>query len=184
MATSKNEPEALPAGELSKSSDEAAAPKDSWVQCDSCNKWRRIPAAVADQLDENVPWHCQDNPNSAFASCSIPQELSNEEIDQQEEEEHVSKNRSCHAWHPEWEAFRLVRQHITLAWRTILPKFVFQVQYSLQVFCCLESCMPRPYLLTYACVAGAEQPGPWPYAGGDPDAQGQCVCASEAQGAG
>ena len=119
MATTKNEPEAPPAGELSKSSDEAAAPKDSWVQCDSCNKWRRIPAAVADQLDENVPWHCQDNPNSAFASCSIPQELSNEEIDQQEEEEHVSNNHMS-AMH--FVVPKMLQRRHAFAWSTICPE--------------------------------------------------------------
>ena len=50
-------------------------------QCDACTKWRRIPALGADSLSEEVPWHCKDNPNADFASCSTPQELSNEEID-------------------------------------------------------------------------------------------------------
>ena len=36
---------------------------------------------MADSLSEEVPWHCKDNPNADFASCSTPQELSNEEID-------------------------------------------------------------------------------------------------------
>eukprot|EP00955_Chlamydomonas_euryale_P071969 361251-Chlamydomonas_euryale.AAC.7 len=60
--------------------------KDTWVQCDSCNKWRRIPVLVAEQLDDNAQWHCSDNPNKAFASCKVAQELTNEEIDEQENE--------------------------------------------------------------------------------------------------
>lgn len=30
---------------------------DSWVQCDRCDKWRRIPQAVAEGLDEDAPWY-------------------------------------------------------------------------------------------------------------------------------
>ena len=76
-------------GDATKSHDEVVTTKESWVQCDSCNNWRRIPAVLADKLDDNVPWHCQDNPNAAFASCSIRQELTNEEIDKEQEEEEV-----------------------------------------------------------------------------------------------
>ena len=95
MATTKNDQEDPAQEDPSKAIEDAAPPKDSWVQCDSCNKWRRIPAIVADQLDENVPWHCQDNPNAAFASCGVTQELSNEEIDQQQEEEQVGISASA-----------------------------------------------------------------------------------------
>lgn len=35
-------------------SDEAEA--DNWVQCDSCNKWRRIPVSAAALLDDKDPW--------------------------------------------------------------------------------------------------------------------------------
>ncbi|GAX78574.1 hypothetical protein CEUSTIGMA_g6014.t1, partial [Chlamydomonas eustigma] len=69
--------------------EEPVVTKDTWVQCDSCNKWRRIPAIVADQLADDAKWHCQDNPNLAFASCDVPQELTNEEIDRAEEEEEL-----------------------------------------------------------------------------------------------
>ncbi|MEW5316180.1 MAG: hypothetical protein WDW38_007566 [Sanguina aurantia] len=53
----------------------------SWVQCDKCNTWRRIPRVIAKQLGDEVPWYCEHNPNSAFSSCSIAQELTNEQID-------------------------------------------------------------------------------------------------------
>lgn len=56
-------------------------PKDSWVQCDTCNKWRRIPVALAEALGDDDKWHCKENPNRDFASCEVPQELTNEEID-------------------------------------------------------------------------------------------------------
>lgn len=29
---------------------------ESWVQCDRCTKWRRIPAAVAEALEDDSPW--------------------------------------------------------------------------------------------------------------------------------
>lgn len=28
----------------------------SWVACDSCNKWRRIPKAVAESLQDDAGW--------------------------------------------------------------------------------------------------------------------------------
>jgi CW-type Zinc Finger len=30
--------------------------EDTWVCCDGCGKWRRIPQTLADGLDENAPW--------------------------------------------------------------------------------------------------------------------------------
>lgn len=88
MATT-SDPDANSNPQAAAKSHEDVSTKESWVQCDSCNKWRRIPAVLADELDDNVPWHCRDNPNSMFASCSIRQELTNEEIDQMQEEEQV-----------------------------------------------------------------------------------------------
>lgn len=60
---------------------------DSWIECDACSKWRRIPAAMADALDDDAPWTCTDNPNRAFASCSMAQELTNEQIDEDQEDD-------------------------------------------------------------------------------------------------
>ena len=28
----------------------------TWVQCDKCALWRRIPVAIAETLDESTPW--------------------------------------------------------------------------------------------------------------------------------
>ncbi|XP_027094076.1 uncharacterized protein [Coffea arabica] len=53
----------------------------AWVCCDGCNKWRRIPAALADIIRENdCKWYCKDNMDKDFADCSIPQEKSNADI--------------------------------------------------------------------------------------------------------
>lgn len=37
---------------------EDAEPEDAetWVQCDGCNKWRRLPTSVAAALSDDTPW--------------------------------------------------------------------------------------------------------------------------------
>ncbi|XP_027904008.1 LOW QUALITY PROTEIN: histone-lysine N-methyltransferase ASHH2 [Vigna unguiculata] len=57
------------------------SPRNAWVRCDDCYKWRRIPAMLADLIDEtNRTWTCKDSGDSAFADCAVPQEKSNAEI--------------------------------------------------------------------------------------------------------
>ncbi|GAB2289810.1 hypothetical protein Dimus_024115 [Dionaea muscipula] len=56
-------------------------PRNAWVCCDDCDKWRCIPAALVDAIEKtNCRWTCKDNHDKAFADCSIPQEMSNAEI--------------------------------------------------------------------------------------------------------
>ncbi|XP_038885000.1 histone-lysine N-methyltransferase ASHH2 isoform X2 [Benincasa hispida] len=56
-------------------------PRNAWVLCDDCHKWRRIPASLVDSLGHaSCTWTCKDNVDKAFAHCSIPQEKSNAEI--------------------------------------------------------------------------------------------------------
>ncbi|KAJ8541609.1 hypothetical protein K7X08_002425 [Anisodus acutangulus] len=56
-------------------------PRNAWVQCDDCQKWRRIATAVADQIEEtNCKWTCKDNLDRDMADCSTAQEKSNSEI--------------------------------------------------------------------------------------------------------
>ncbi|PNH00860.1 Histone-lysine N-methyltransferase ASHH2, partial [Tetrabaena socialis] len=76
-AVDRAAPDASPLSSSSLAPEDA----DNWVACDRCTKWRRIPAGFADQIREDAPWYCEHNPNKAFASCSVPQELTNEEID-------------------------------------------------------------------------------------------------------
>ncbi|KQJ99871.1 uncharacterized protein LOC100838109 [Brachypodium distachyon] len=55
--------------------------RSAWVCCDDCQKWRCIPAELADTIGEtNCRWTCKDNRDNAFADCSIPQEKTNAEI--------------------------------------------------------------------------------------------------------
>ncbi|KAK7282685.1 hypothetical protein RIF29_11658 [Crotalaria pallida] len=76
------------------------SPRNAWVRCDDCLKWRRIPAVLADSINEtNSTWTCEDNGDKAFADCAIPQEMSNAEInaelgisDEEDAYENNSKN--------------------------------------------------------------------------------------------
>ncbi|GBF93173.1 histone-lysine N-methyltransferase [Raphidocelis subcapitata] len=52
-----------------------------WIQCDHCNKWRRVPKAMVDAIGDDDEWHCELNPDKKFAGCDKPQELTDKEID-------------------------------------------------------------------------------------------------------
>ncbi|GAA0183197.1 hypothetical protein LIER_30657 [Lithospermum erythrorhizon] len=59
-------------------------PRNAWVLCDDCQKWRRIPAILADRIEEgNCSWTCKDNVDKNFGNCSIPQEKSDAEINKE-----------------------------------------------------------------------------------------------------
>ncbi|VFQ74434.1 unnamed protein product [Cuscuta campestris] len=83
-------------GFLSNQIEECAAPvtpRSAWVQCDDCQKWRRITALLADQIEEtNCKWICKDNNDKDFADCSIRQEKSNSAINAELEISDVSEN--------------------------------------------------------------------------------------------
>ena len=46
---------------------------DHWLQCDQCNKWRKVTAQVA-LKHETASWECGLNHNFAYASCNAPEE--------------------------------------------------------------------------------------------------------------
>ncbi|GMH36767.1 hypothetical protein BSKO_04640 [Bryopsis sp. KO-2023] len=48
--------------------------EDLWAQCDSetCKKWRKLPPGNA--VDDNAPWFCWMNPDSAKNACAISEE--------------------------------------------------------------------------------------------------------------
>ena len=62
-----------------------------WVQCCSCEKWRRVPYSIEeDQIPDS--WTCADNLwDSKYNSCEVEQALSDDRIDeilaQQEKQE-------------------------------------------------------------------------------------------------
>ncbi|MBA0566186.1 hypothetical protein Golob_011029, partial [Gossypium lobatum] len=58
-------------------------PDNAWVCCDDCHKWRRIPVTLLNSIDEACRWICGDNMDKTFADCSIPQEKSNADINEE-----------------------------------------------------------------------------------------------------
>uniref|UniRef100_A0A7S0SAI4 Histone-lysine N-methyltransferase n=1 Tax=Mantoniella antarctica TaxID=81844 RepID=A0A7S0SAI4_9CHLO len=54
---------------------------DAWVECDSCQIWRRVPKNVSDRLGDDEQWFCHLNNDHVHDSCEAPQEISNDEID-------------------------------------------------------------------------------------------------------
>ncbi|KAL7428308.1 hypothetical protein ACHAXM_001212 [Skeletonema potamos] len=47
--------------------------KSDWVQCDSCAKWRRLPANInSDQLQDE--WHCNSNTWDKYLTCDTAEE--------------------------------------------------------------------------------------------------------------
>ncbi|CAM8877632.1 unnamed protein product [Rhodiola kirilowii] len=56
----------------------------AWASCDNCGKWRRIPSSLADYIKKmDCRWTCNDNMDKAFSDCSIPQEKSDQAINQE-----------------------------------------------------------------------------------------------------
>ncbi|KAI7808314.1 MORC family CW-type zinc finger protein 3 [Triplophysa rosa] len=48
-------------------------PDQSWVQCDDCLKWRKLPDGInPDKLPEK--WFCRMNPNTEYRKCETPEE--------------------------------------------------------------------------------------------------------------
>ncbi|EDL23919.1 microrchidia 4, isoform CRA_b, partial [Mus musculus] len=48
-------------------------PDQTWVQCDECLKWRRLPGMV-DPSTLPARWFCYYNPHPKFKRCSVPEE--------------------------------------------------------------------------------------------------------------
>ena len=55
-------------------------PRNTWLACDLCGKWRRLGKMKDKDLPEH--WTCDQNTyNLAYASCEADQELPDDEID-------------------------------------------------------------------------------------------------------
>ncbi|KAA8538399.1 hypothetical protein F0562_028055 [Nyssa sinensis] len=87
--------------------------RSAWVRCDDCYKWRRIPATLADSIEEtNCKWICKDNTDKAFTDCSTPQEKSNSEINAELEISDAScEEDTCDA---RLNSKRLEQKHLTV----------------------------------------------------------------------
>ena len=57
----------------------AALTECIWVQCDACDKWRRVEQAPA----EGAPWQCSLLADPALASCDVPEEVIEEAMEQE-----------------------------------------------------------------------------------------------------
>ncbi|KAK2527166.1 hypothetical protein Q9233_008085 [Columba guinea] len=73
MKRKKNEeyPLALPVEEIQKQ------PDQTWVQCDGCLKWRKLPDGI-----EHLPekWYCSLNPDPQFRDCNVPEEPEDDDL--------------------------------------------------------------------------------------------------------
>ncbi|GAA6066418.1 MORC family CW-type zinc finger protein 3-like [Tachysurus ichikawai] len=54
----------------------AKQPDQTWVQCDECLKWRKIPDGV-DTKKLPKKWFCHMNPDEKFRSCTVEEEPEN-----------------------------------------------------------------------------------------------------------
>ncbi|XP_075053330.1 MORC family CW-type zinc finger protein 3 [Mixophyes fleayi] len=63
-------PQSLPVEDVQKN------PDQTWAQCDSCLKWRKLPDAM-----RKLPakWYCSMNPDPQFRDCSVPEEPEDED---------------------------------------------------------------------------------------------------------
>uniref|UniRef100_F6RJC4 MORC family CW-type zinc finger 3 n=1 Tax=Monodelphis domestica TaxID=13616 RepID=F6RJC4_MONDO len=66
-------------------------PDQTWVQCDSCLKWRKLPDGI-DTLPEK--WYCSLNPDPQFRSCSVPEEPEDDDLVHPTYEKTYKKNHS------------------------------------------------------------------------------------------
>lgn len=57
--------------------EEVTLVQDSWVQCDRCQKWRRIPQGVASSLQEDAAWWVQP---SFFILCLFNNPLCSRQV--------------------------------------------------------------------------------------------------------
>uniref|UniRef100_A0A672V025 MORC family CW-type zinc finger 3 n=1 Tax=Strigops habroptila TaxID=2489341 RepID=A0A672V025_STRHB len=86
MKTKKNGeyPLALPVEEIQKQ------PDQTWVQCDACLKWRKLPDGI-----EHLPekWYCSLNPDPQFRNCNVPEEPEDDDLIHPTYEKTYKKNR-------------------------------------------------------------------------------------------
>uniref|UniRef100_A0A8C4VST8 MORC family CW-type zinc finger 3 n=1 Tax=Gopherus evgoodei TaxID=1825980 RepID=A0A8C4VST8_9SAUR len=107
MKAKKNEeyPLDLPVEDIQK------RPDQTWVQCDSCLKWRKLPDGI-DRLPEK--WYCSLNPDPQFRNCSVPEEPEDDDLIHPTYEKTCKKNRKEGA----------LRSHLTEALNTSVTRSI------------------------------------------------------------
>uniref|UniRef100_A0A669QRG4 MORC family CW-type zinc finger 3 n=1 Tax=Phasianus colchicus TaxID=9054 RepID=A0A669QRG4_PHACC len=93
MKAKKNEeyPLALPVEEIQKQ------PDQTWVQCDACLKWRKLPDGI-----EHLPekWYCSLNPDPQFRDCNVPEEPEDDDLIHPTYEKTYKKNKDFRTFTP------------------------------------------------------------------------------------
>ncbi|XP_031220332.1 MORC family CW-type zinc finger protein 3 isoform X1 [Mastomys coucha] len=110
-------------------------PDQTWVQCDACLKWRKLPDGI-DQLPEK--WYCSNNPDPQFRNCEVPEEPEDEDLVHPTYEKTYKKTK---------EKFRIRQPEIL---PRILPRInhelLYQSSVSSQSFSPMKESVPRPHL--------------------------------------
>lgn len=110
-------------------------PDQTWVQCDACLKWRKLPDGI-DQLPEK--WYCSNNPDPQFRNCEVPEEPEDEDLVHPTYEKTYKKTK---------EKLR-IRQPEML--HRILPRInheiVYQTSVSSPSFSPVKESVPRPHI--------------------------------------
>jgi hypothetical protein len=90
---------------------------DNWVQCDRCGQWRRVTQDVVDSLEDDSNWFCEDNPDQLHNSCTVPQEMTNAEIDRGRQLETLECERLRRKRRPAvWQLIRCVQLVLVCRW--------------------------------------------------------------------
>ncbi|XP_076405354.1 MORC family CW-type zinc finger protein 3 isoform X2 [Peromyscus maniculatus bairdii] len=107
-------------------------PDQTWVQCDSCLKWRKLPDGI-DQLPEK--WYCYNNPDPQFRNCEVPEEPEDEDLVHPTYEKTYKKTSK--------EKYRI--RHLEMIPR-INPELLYPTSVSSQSFSPMKESLPRPHL--------------------------------------
>ncbi|XP_076857732.1 MORC family CW-type zinc finger protein 3a isoform X3 [Brachyhypopomus gauderio] len=67
-------------------------PDQNWVQCDDCQKWRKLPDGI-DTNELPSAWSCRRNPDPQFRSCLVPEEPEDSDDEQVYQKTHKQHER-------------------------------------------------------------------------------------------
>lgn len=106
-------------------------PDQTWVQCDACLKWRKLPDGI-DQLPEK--WYCYNNPDPQFRNCEVPEEPEDEDLVHPTYEKTYKKTK---------EKYK-IRQLEMIS--PINPELLFSTNVPSQSFSPVKESVSRPHL--------------------------------------
>ncbi|XP_040606370.1 MORC family CW-type zinc finger protein 3 isoform X2 [Mesocricetus auratus] len=106
-------------------------PDQTWVQCDACLKWRKLPDGI-DQLPEK--WYCYNNPDPQFRNCEVPEEPEDEDLVHPTYEKTYKKTK---------EKYRIKQLDVV---PRISPELLYPTGVSSRSFSPVKDSVPRPHL--------------------------------------